>query len=374
MHDWHHDTMQLAWVGSSAFVIALALVPFLRKPAIQIGLVDHPAGRKRHEGSIPLTGGLAMFLAFVVSLLLGIGLWTDNALLGLLLGMATLLAVGILDDLLDLRALLKLAVQVAVSLGIVLGTGLEITHLGQVFGPAYGMVGLGFFSIPFTVLCMVFMINAINMLDGMDGLAGGAGVIILAMLGLLGWLAGVETTLVGVALALGMATGGFLCWNMRGLLRQRAAAFMGDAGSMMLGFAIAWLAIAIASSPGTQQTITPITVAWILLLPSMDILAVSIRRLRQGRSPMSPDRSHLHHILQRLGVCPRVAVGLIHLGTLTAGAIGITAWSLGWPEHWLLLAAMALMVGYTTALLNARRLLRWRHGKNQRKLQKACSH
>ncbi len=348
--------MHSSVMAGMAFVVSAGLVPALRGPAVRLGLVDSPCHRKRHEGLIPLTGGLAMFLAFLAALLLGAGHLSNYA--GLLGGMAVLLAVGVVDDLIDIRALFKLGIQIAVATTVVLSTGLEIHHLGQLFGPAFGNVGLGPFSLPFTVACMVFMINVINMADGVDGLAAGLGVIMLSLLSLLGWLSGAPTSLVSLSLILAMATAGFLFWNMRFPFRDRAAAFMGDAGSMMLGFAIAWVAIAMATSRGTGMY--PITIAWILLLPCIDTTAVSLRRISRGRSPMSADRAHMHHIIQRCHFSVTATVAIIHFMTLAIGLFGILAWHQAWPQ-WLLFAmAAGMMMGYTALLMSAHRLIRWR--------------
>lgn len=352
-------TVQSSFMAGLSFLIAASLVPALRAPAMRLGLVDKPCHRKRHNGSVPLTGGLAMFIAFLATMLFDLGQVGNY--LGLLVGMSVLLIVGILDDLVDIRALYKLIIQVAVAGFVVLWTGLEINHLGQLFGPAYGRVGLGPFSVPFTVLCMVFLINVINMADGVDGLAGGLGVIVLSVLALIGFLAGAPLYLSTVSLVLAMAVAGFLVWNMRFPFREKAAAFMGDAGSMMLGFAIAWLAIAMATFEGS--TVYPITIAWVLLIPCMDTLALIIRRISRGRSPMAPDRAHMHHIIQRCHFSVTTTVAIIHLMVLGSGLFGVLAWQLAWPQWILFALAACMMVGYTGLLLVAHRLIRWRTRK-----------
>jgi UDP-GlcNAc:undecaprenyl-phosphate/decaprenyl-phosphate GlcNAc-1-phosphate transferase len=351
--------MELTLSGSmtvgTAFVISAGLVPALKRAAFRFGLVDNPCHRKRHEGAIPLTGGLAMFIAFLVTVILSAPNLSEYV--SLLAGMTVLLLVGIADDILDLRAAFKLLMQVAVASMVVLVGGLELIHLGQLFGPGYGKVGLGPFSSLFTIACMVFMVNVINMSDGVDGLAGGIGVIMLGLLALIGWLDGAAPSLVVACLALSMATAGFLIWNMRFPFRANASAFMGDAGSMVLGFGIAWLAIAIATTDGAR--VYPISVAWVLLIPCVDTLAVSIRRMKQGKSPMAADRAHMHHILQRCHLSVTATVGVIHLSVICSGLFGIIAWQLGWPQPLIFALAAAVMVGYTTMLLSAHRLIRW---------------
>ncbi len=349
-------TIHSGFMAGMAFVVAAGLVPALRAPALRFGLVDKPCNRKRHNGSVPLTGGMAMFVAFLAAMLFDMGELTNY--LGLLVGMSVLLIVGVLDDLLDLRAAFKLIIQVLVTTTVVLWTGLEINHLGQIFGPAFGNVGLGPFSVPFTVLCMVFVINVINMADGVDGLAGGVGLIVLCMLAAVGFLSDAPLALSTISLVLATAVAGFLVWNMRFPFRKRAAAFMGDAGSMMLGFAIAWLAIAMATYEGSS--VYRVTIAWILLIPCMDTFALTVRRLSRGKSPMAPDRTHLHHVIQRCHFSVTATVAAIHLMVLASGLVGILAWQMGWPQWILFALAAGAMVGYTGLLLVAHRLIRWR--------------
>ncbi len=349
-------SIHVGLMAGMAFFIAAGLVPILGRPARHFGLVDNPCHRKRHTGAIPLTGGLAMFLAFAVTLFFNLDYltpyWT------LVSGMAVLLAVGLLDDLIDLNANWKLLTQVAVAALMVYAGGIEITHLGTIFGASAGNFSLGPFSGLFTIVCVVFLVNAINMSDGLDGLAGGVGMLILLMLALIGSLAGAPTALVTLCLVLSMAILGFLVYNAQSPLRRRATSFMGDAGSMMLGFAIAWLAIAVATSD--QTTIYPSSIAWLLVVPCIDTLAVSCRRIGQGRSPMSADRSHMHHILQRCGLTTRSTVRIIHWLVIATGLVGLLGWFAGAPEWLLFWGATALLFVYMYILARAHRIIRWR--------------
>jgi len=343
-----------------AFAVAVGLVPALNGPARRVGLVDHPCRRKRHEGQIPLTGGLAIFIAFLAALAFNHE-WIAP-LYWLLTGMTLLLSVGLLDDLYDMRALHKLAAQVLVASLLVLVGGLEINQLGDIFGSAVGPIGLGPFSEVFTIACIVFLINAINMSDGMDGLAGGLSMVLLVMLGSLGWIGGVEPALVAACFLLAFSVLGFLMYNAQSPFRKKASVFMGDAGSMMLGIAIAWLSISIVNSKAGvgSSAIYPVAIAWLLLVPSMDTLAVSLRRISQGRSPMAPDRAHLHHIILRCGFSVRSTVKIVHLVAVASAAIGIAGWYLGMPEWQLFTLAAVIMVCYTAVLINAHRIVRWR--------------
>lgn len=344
-----------------AFSVAAVLIPAISVPARYVGLIDHPDHRKRHTIATPLTGGLGIFAGFAATMLIaGLSLneyWT------LWLGMTVLMVTGCIDDIRNISARVRLLIQIGVACLMVFGAGLEIQSLGNVFGPAYGPVGLGPFSVPFTIACVVFVINAINMADGLDGLAGGIAVIIFTLLALIGSLGGTNAGLVTISLVLAVATFGFLVHNMRlpGVVRARA--FLGDTGSMMLGYAIAWLAVAVNNDLAAD--VYPISIAWLLVIPGMDTLGLFFRRIRLGRSPFSADRTHLHHILRRCEYRVSSAVEIIHLLVIMAGLIGVLGWQQGWPEWVLFALAAGLMLGYQIFLGNARKMLRW-HRRRRR--------
>lgn len=356
-------TIQIGIGLLAAFVVATALIPAINGPARRVGLIDHPDHRKRHATPTPLTGGLGIFAGFIVGMtLIGAPVspyWT------LIVGMIALMLVGLADDMMDVSATARLLIQVGVGCLMVYGGGLEVNLLGQAFGPAYGAVGLGPFSAPFTVACVVFMINAINMSDGLDGLAGGTAMFVFALLALAGWLDGAPPGMLAIPLLLALSTLGFLIHNVRMPTRKRARVFLGDTGSMMLGYAIAWMAIAIGTREG--GSIYPISIAWLLVVPGMDTLALFFRRIHLGRSPFAPDRTHLHHIFRRCGYGVVTTVHLIHLLVVATGLFGILAWQYRWPEWLLFAGATCVLVGYQVFLSNAHRVLRWHKRWHKRK-------
>src|SRR5699024_6107037 len=146
----------------------------------------------------------------------------------------------------------------------------------------------GEWAIPFTVLCTVLLINAVNMADGSDGLAGGLSAVALTMLLAAGVLGGASRSFLGVTGVLLAAVVAFLCFNLRLPGRRYATVFMGDSGSMMLGFALAWLSVYLAQVE--QVDIYPISIAWILVLPVLDVVTLYVRRIMKGRSPFTADR------------------------------------------------------------------------------------
>lgn len=345
--------MEVTATSGVAFLASALIVCCLHRPALRTGLVDLPCARKRHNGAVPLTGGLAIFLGFMLVVLPQAGM--RDALAPLLLGMTAMLLLGLYDDLRDLAALRKLAAQVAICTGVALASGVEVNVVGDLFG--LGRVGLGAFSLPFTVLCMVLVVNAVNMADGLDGLAGGAVAIICLLLALVGWLDGAPSRLVACCLLLAAAIGGFLLFNYRLPVRHRLKAFMGDSGSMMLGLAVAWLAIAIATRESAG--VYPVSIGWILIIPAADTLSLFVRRLQRGRSPFAPDRTHFHHLLSRLGLSVPATVAVLHGLVLASGLFGILAWHYGWPEPMLFAGLCLVLIGGYLAPLLAPSAYRW---------------
>lgn len=355
--------VHLALALIAAFGVSAVLIPVIESPAHRVGLVDHPDHRKRHSDTTPLTGGLGIFSGFVVGLMLvdisWLPYWT------LIVGALVLMITGLIDDLVEVRASARLLIQIGVAALMVYGGGIKIQVLGELFGPGFGLVGLGPFGDVFTILCVVFMINAVNMADGLDGLAGGMALIVLLLLALTALLGGAAPGLVTIPLLLALATLGFLVHNLRMPSGRHARAFLGDTGSTVLGFAIAWLAVAIGSDK--DASVYPITIAWLLIIPGMDTFALFFRRLHLGRSPFSPDRSHLHHIIRRCGYQVSTTVHIVHLLVLAAGLFGILAWQYGWPQWLLFVLAATMILGYQFTLANSWRVLRWHHRRRRSK-------
>lgn len=337
-----------------SFLVTVLMIMWLRAYAPRFGLVDEPGGRKHHHGTVPLVGGLGMFagvvvFAITVAFVLG-GEWPRQQ--TVLLGTLSLLVLkGYLDDRYDLRASLRFLVQALAVLMMIYWGGIRLDNLGNLFGT--GDVILGRWAVPMTIFGVLGVINAINMIDGVDGLAGGlAFVSLLALTGfaLAGGFLG-ETLL----LPLLAAVAGFMLFNARTPWRPQASVFMGEAGSVLLGFSLAWYAVDFAS---VRQVFTPVTAVWILAIPLMDTIALMVRRVLKGRSPLSPDREHLHHILQRAGFsqCQTVSI-VLALSALLAG-VGIVGWYLGVPEYVMFYAFMALFCLYLYGVMHAWKLMK----------------
>ena len=308
-------------------LLSALLVPLLRRPAAAVGLIDRPGGRKRHQGEIPLTGGLAMFGALAAGLvLLGDG---SREVIVLCAAAGLLTLVGALDDVFDLPARQKLVAQLAAAGILVFGGDIRVDSLGAMFGA--GEIELGWVAYPFTLLVIVGFINAVNMADGVDGLAGGIALAMVSGLVIVELLATGTTHPVNLLLA--GAILGFLAHNFPYRASRVPNAFMGDAGALLLGTVIAWSALRLTTDTSGAAA-PPVLIAAILATPVFDTLILMTRRMLKGRNPMDADRDHLHHVFQRAGFSKRatalVIVGVV--GVTEAIAIGIweaSSWEAG---------------------------------------------
>src|SRR5690606_8015318 len=184
------------------------------------------------------------------------------------------------------------------------------------------------------------VVNALNMSDGADGLAGGLAFVATGWFALaLAFVAGSHpeaAALLPVACALAGALAGFLLMNLRTPWRAKAAIFMGDGGSMMLGFILGWLAVRTTSAFGEAGP-APVVALWILAVPLADTISCMLRRIASGATPMSPDHRHLHHLLPAMGLSIRRSVAIILAAAALLGGLGILGWRLGvadWAMFW----------------------------------------
>lgn len=336
----------------AGMVFTIVLIAMLKAPAQRFDLVDVPGGRKNHARAIPLVGGLAMFVAFCIALL--IVPTTLRPYASLVVGMGLMTATGLVDDAMDISAGAKLLMQVLAAVLMVSWGEVQIHTLGNLLG--FGTIELGEWAIPFTVLCTLIMINAINMADGTDGLAGGISLIVLAWLFAVGWMNGATQAFLAVTGLLGATVIAFLFFNLRVPGRRHASVFMGDSGSLMLGFAIAWLAVYVSQNP--NATIYPISIAWILILPVIDLVSLYIRRIMKGRSPFLADQEHLHHVLLRAGFSVTYTVLSIIVAVTIFGAVGLLGWHYGIPEHYLFLALLPVFILHYALAIRAWKLMR----------------
>jgi UDP-GlcNAc:undecaprenyl-phosphate/decaprenyl-phosphate GlcNAc-1-phosphate transferase len=342
-------TQELFLIFVVPFVVTVTAIVALRPLAPVVGLVDRPGGRKQHLGNVPLTGGLAMTAGLLVGALFmppmrdGYGYFAA--------GVCLLAIVGVLDDRFDLPKYMRLIAQTTAAVILVVGS-VQVDDLGHLFQS--DPVELGPLSAAFTILVVVTAINAFNVFDGSHGIAGGQALVALS---LFGWTATVRNVQIpALILALGACVAGFLIFNWP-TRRGRALAFMGDAGSMVLGFALARLSIRL--SQGDARALAPICVAWVFSLPIYDLFSSMVRRVAAGRSPLSADDGHIHHLLRRhFGAYRPVAYVLVTTAA-ALGFVGIYAHLNGVPDGVLLIAWLVLGVVHHV-IFGTSLIVRWR--------------
>lgn len=288
-------TGQILLAMTLVLVVTIACICALRPIATLTGWVDRPSARKRHNGDIPLIGGVSMFLGLSVGVIYCAHVMTTFE-LTLFSTAATIAIISTIDDRFDLSARLRLLVQIAVVLVMVQMSGTHIHTLGTYFGHDFV---LGWLGIPFTVIAVAGLLNAFNMMDGLDGLCGTLGIVSIAFVTTQHGI-NLHTLLLAVMLGAGLIP--YLAFNL-GVFGKRHKIFMGDAGSMTLGYIVAWSLI--YSSQSVVDSVMPATVLWFVAIPVMDAVTVMLSRVLRGKSPLSPGRGHIHHILQRAGLGPR---------------------------------------------------------------------
>lgn len=308
-----------------AFFSTILCIVLLKPLAPKLGLVDHPSDRKTHEGSIPLIGGIAVWLAFTLCLFF-VGMTGDLVYLVATSGL--LLFVGAVDDVVEVSAKWRLVLHIVAALIMSLFAKVVVESLGELLVPGFE-IKLGVVAIPFTVFAVVALINAVNMCDGIDGHCG---IQVLTPFAGLAFLTGVkgdaEHFLVLVALCGCLL--GFLFFNLRSPWRSRAAVFLGDAGSNFLGFMLAWFLIDL--SQGENAILTPVAVLWFTILLIYDTVEVVARRLVRRQSPFRASREHLHDVFLLAGFSVSETVLSMGVITLVGVIVGIATAFFNIPE------------------------------------------
>jgi UDP-GlcNAc:undecaprenyl-phosphate/decaprenyl-phosphate GlcNAc-1-phosphate transferase len=323
----------------SSFIITVISLFALKPIADRLGLIDVPGGRKAHIAPTPLIGGLGIYLGTFSMCLLTPGLFAEySALLAL---SALVLFVGILDDAKELRVPVRMGFHTLAALLMAGVAGVKLDSLGDIVG--LGAVDLGILSIPVTVFATVGVINAINMADGLDGLSGGLVLIALGFISITAFTAG-NLDLVSFVALLACAVAAFLMMNFRVLWKKRALVYLGDAGSTMLGFMLAWLLI--SNSQGIDAVFSPVFALWFLALPLIDTVYLFIARPLRNKSPFAPGVDHIHHNLLRRGLDVRNTVLLLYTAALMFGTIGLIGYLLQVQENFMFLAFLVLFLFY----------------------------
>ena len=334
------DNRLIAYVALAlltALVVSFLMTPVVKTFAYKVGAVDVPKdARRMHKVPIPRLGGLAIFIGFMVSVLILGGVRGGNGQMqSILLGSVIIVVLGVVDDIMALPAMLKFVVQIAAALIPALnGVVIQAFSNPNIFSDSLYWV-LGPLSVPFTVLWIVAITNAVNLIDGLDGLANGVSAIsattmlVIALLASEGEVAIVMAALVGACV-------GFMPYNL-----NPAKIFMGDTGATFLGYILATMSI-----QGLFKFYAVISFAvpfLILGLPIFDTTFAFIRRLAHGQSPMHADRGHIHHRLIDMGLNQKQAVATLYVISAMLGLSAVVLTTGGEQKAMLFFATLCIV-------------------------------
>lgn len=321
----------------------------------RFGVLDHPGGHKQHDASTPFVGGFGVIAVVLAVLFFGAQHYPELSLSPIrtiALGATILFVTGFADDIWHLCFKARFLIQALVAIAMVFLGGVELLSLGELL-PGLS-IGLGVLGVPFTIFATVGLINALNMIDGIDGLSGSLSFISLGGIAIAASAAGQGTyTFLAVALMGGVA--GFLYFNLRYPSNARARVFLGDNGSMLLGFVFAWLLIAL--SQGERPAMTPVTALWLFGVPLLDTVSVMLRRIWLGKSPFLADRNHLHHLFIRAGFRVSDTVWIVAVVQVFLGVIGLFGNYLDVPEYVMFGLFLAVFAAYFFAIFRPWRVV-----------------
>ncbi|MEZ8816947.1 UDP-N-acetylglucosamine--undecaprenyl-phosphate N-acetylglucosaminephosphotransferase [Vibrio cyclitrophicus] len=340
--------LELSFVGFFSF----SSLFLMRKVAKAVGLVDKPNERKLHNGAIPLVGGIAISLSISQYLVTHPNVIPHSEVF--LASIAALIVIGALDDKFDISFKIRLIVQAILSICMMYFADLQLENIGNLFG--LGDLHLGFLSPVITILAVIGAINAFNMVDGIDGLLGGLAIVTLGAIAIL-LKVDSQHGLAYLCVVFIVAIIPYILMNL-GILGRERKVFMGDAGSMMIGFTVIWLLLGASQDP-SESLMRPITALWLIAVPLMDMAAIMFRRVRRGVSPFKPDREHLHHIFQRLGFTPRQTLAIICAIASSFAGFGIYGEFLKVPESTMFILFLVCFAAYTVAMSYVWRITSW---------------
>lgn len=353
--------MQSLYTAALALFTSALLVFFLIRFAASLKLVDHPGGRKEHLGATPLVGGLAIALVLFGAL----AMYAPTVSVPMALAVFAILVVGFWDDIHEIRPLPKFLVQAAACLIMVLSANVRLHTVGNLFGTA--PIGLWVFVVPMSVFAVIGVINALNMFDGIDGHAGGVALVAFSAYAYVARESGLWEEY-RILLVLAGATLGFLSFNARFPWNARARTFLGDTGSMLLGFLIGWFAIDLTAGNGAPSSGTksfpPICALWVIVIPLCDCVSLMIRRKLARRSMFVADRQHLHHYLLNRSLSVGQASAVSFGANVVCAAVGLLGWKFGLPQpllfagfvlffvvyHWHMVVAFRVMPQHSTMM------------------------
>ncbi len=320
----------------AALIVSFLMTPVVKTFAYKIGAVDVPKdSRRMHKVPIPRLGGLAIFIGFMVSILLLVDIRGNAQLQSILLGAVIIVVLGVVDDIMALPAMLKFVVQIIAALIPAMnGVVIQAFSNPNIFSDNPYWV-LGALSIPFTVLWIVAITNSVNLIDGLDGLANGVSAISATTMLVIALLASEAQVAIFMAALVGACVG-FMPYNL-----NPAKMFMGDTGATFLGYILATMSI-----QGLFKFYAVISFAvpfLILGLPIFDTTFAFIRRIAHGQSPMHADRGHIHHRLIDMGLNQKQAVATLYVISAILGLSAVVLTTGGEQKAMLFLAALCIV-------------------------------
>ncbi len=317
-----------------AVLLSFCSTPLVKTLAYKVGAIDVPKDNRRmHKTPIPRLGGLAIYLGFLIAVLLFADI--DRQMQGILLGSVMIVVLGVLDDIMSLRALPKFLVQIAAAAVVVYhGCSIDFISNPNVFSDV-NYIRLGWWATPVTIIWIVAITNAVNFIDGLDGLAVGVSAISTLTLLVIALMVA-ETNVSLVLIALLGACVGFMPYN-----KNPAKIFMGDTGATFLGFILACLSI---QGLFKLYAIISFAVPFLILgVPIFDICFAFLRRIIKGQNPMVADRGHVHHRLIDMGFNQKQAVAISYMLTAILGLAAVLLASSGELRALILIGAVIIV-------------------------------
>lgn len=323
------------FLASISTLISIVLTPLVIKFAIKIKAIDIPKDDRRvHNKPVPLLGGLSIYGSFILSIFIKKGSITFSE-IGIILGATIIVIGGVVDDLKDIKPLVKLGVQILAAVCLIM-FNIQIQIITNPFSGAYPWLDLNILSMPITILWIVGVTNAFNLIDGLDGLAAGIAFIASVTIFIIALLNNRYEAAV-LTMILSGAILGFLPYNF-----NPAVIFMGDTGAQLLGFLLAAISI-----EGTIKSATAFAVAVPILafgLPIYDTLFAMIRRKLNGKPIMEGDKGHLHHRLLDIGFTQKQVVIVMYFISAILGGISIIAMQISNQRAYFLVTSIILII------------------------------
>ncbi|WP_434341242.1 UDP-N-acetylglucosamine--undecaprenyl-phosphate N-acetylglucosaminephosphotransferase [Motilimonas cestriensis] len=348
------------------FFFTLLALQFFKPIAERVGLVDNPCARKQHTGFVPLIGGISVFTGIIfASIMFG---WISSSvtpLMTYIFCISILVVLGAVDDAKDLSVKIRLVVQTLITFIMIFGSDLFIHNLGEM--PFIGELNIGWVGYFLTVFAVIGAINAFNMVDGIDGLCGCLSIMTLLPMAIAFSWSG-QTVPMLICLVICSAILPFLVVNLK-LFFVKQKVFMGDAGSMMIGFSVVFLLLSGSQVDAQNISFSAAAALWFIAIPLMDMAAIMIRRIRKGQSPFQADRNHLHHIFLHSGFTSRQSLLIITIVQAGLSVVGLLGIHFSIPSYILMIGFVTIFFCYSYAIQHVWRVTKYLRARRINKVR-----